>query len=127
MKANAPSLDGAAVGLSFMCLIHCLALPVVSAFLPLAGVLAEAEWIHKLLVLIALPVTVLAIARHQKSSVRFSFIIPAIIGLSLLIAAAFVEALHDLETQLTTIGAILLAFAHTWRWAHTTPASKLRR
>lgn len=118
MKANASILDGSAVGLSFMCLIHCLALPVISAFLPLAGVLAEIEWIHKLLVLIALPVTVLAITRHRKTRVAFSFIIPAVLGLALLLAAAFVEELHDFETLLTTIGAILLASAHVWRWAN---------
>ncbi|MEM9618879.1 MAG: MerC domain-containing protein [Pseudomonadota bacterium] len=118
MKANAPTLDAAAVGLSFMCLIHCLALPVISAFLPLASVLAEAEWVHQFLVLIALPITALAIARHRKSRVRFSFIIPAVIGLVLLLAAGFVESLHDSETQLTMIGAMLLALAHAWRWAH---------
>lgn len=118
MKANARTLDGAAVGLSFMCLIHCLALPVTSAFLPLAGVLAEAEWIHQLLVLTALPVTALAIARHGKSSVGLSFIAPAVLGLMLLLAAAFLDALHDFETPLTVAGAILLASAHAWRWAH---------
>ena len=116
MKDNASILDGSAVGLSFMCLIHCLALPVMSAFLPLAGVLAEAEWIHQLLVLLALPITALAIARHRKTKVAFSFIAPAVLGLSLLLAAAFVEPLHDSETLLTTVGAILLASAHLWRW-----------
>lgn len=118
MKANASILDGSAVGLSFMCLIHCLALPVMAAFLPLAGVLAEVEWIHKLLVLLAFPVTALAIMRHGKTSVGFSFIVPAVAGLSLLLAGAFIEPLHDFETQLTIIGAILLASAHAWRWAH---------
>lgn len=88
----------------------------MAAFLPLAGVLAEAEWIHQLLVLIALPITALAIMRHRKTRVSFSFIAPAILGLSLLLAAAFVESLHDFETQLTTTGAIVLAAAHTWRW-----------
>ena len=116
MKASASILDGSALGLSFMCLIHCLALPVMAAFLPLAGVLAEVEWIHKLLVLLALPITALAIMRHRKAKVLFSFIVPAVAGLAFLIAAAFIEALHDLETQLTVTGAILLASAHLWRW-----------
>ena len=117
MKARASILDGSAVGLSFMCLIHCLALPVMAAFLPLAGVLAEVEWIHKLLVLLALPITALAVTRHRKTGVGLFFIVPAIVGLALLLAAAFIEAFHDLETQLTIIGAMLLASAHAWRWA----------
>ncbi len=100
-----------------MCLIHCLALPVLGAFLPLAGVMAEAEWIHQVLALTALPITALAALRHRKSKARISFIIPATLGLALLLAAGFVEALHDFETQLTIVGAILLASAHAWRWA----------
>lgn len=117
MKPGIPTLDGSAVGLSFLCLVHCLALPAIAAFLPLAGVLAEAEWVHRLLVLIALPITALAISRHGKTGVSFFFIAPALLGLSLLLAAAFVERLHDFETPMTTIGAILLAAAHAWRWA----------
>lgn len=120
MRTRISTLDGAAVGLSLMCLIHCLALPVMSAFLPLAGIWAEAEWVHQLLVLIALPITALAAAYHRKSSARFSFIAPAVIGLSLLLAAGFVEPLHEFETQLTTTGAILLASAHARRWAQRT-------
>lgn len=118
MKASASALDGSAVGLSFMCLIHCLALPIFGAFLPLAGALAEAEWIHKFLVLTALPITALAVLRHTKSKVRLSFVAPAVLGLALLFAAGFVEALHEVETPLTIIGAVLLASAHAWRWAN---------
>ncbi len=118
MKVSAPVLDSSAVGLSLMCLIHCLLLPVVSAFLPVAGVWAEAEWIHQLLVLTALPITALAILRHGTSKVGFSFVIPAMLGLALLLAAGFAEPLHDYEVLLTTVGAVLLAGAHMWRWAN---------
>lgn len=88
----------------------------MGAFLPLAGVMAEAEWIHQLLVLTALPITALAVLRHRKSKVPFSFAVPAVLGLAFLFAAGFVEALHDFETPLTIAGAILLASAHAWRW-----------
>ena len=116
MKTSTDStLDASAAGLSFLCLVHCLLLPVISAFLPLAAVLAEAEWIHKTLVLTALPITAIAIMRHRNSNVGVSFILPAVLGLSLLLAAGFVESLHDFETPLTTVGAILLASAHIWR------------
>lgn len=118
MSTKVSVLDSSAIGLSGLCLIHCLALPVVSAFLPLAGTLAEIEWIHKVLVLIALPVTLLAIFRHGATKVGVTFIVPALAGLGLLLSAAFVEALHDLETPLTVAGAVLLSAAHIWRWVN---------
>ena len=118
MTSNTSAVDTSAIGLSTLCLIHCLALPVIGAFLPLAGVVAEAEWIHQVLVLMAFPITVFAITRHGAAKVRLSFIVPALVGLSLLLAAGFVEALHDYETWLTTAGAVLLASAHLWRWVN---------
>ena len=38
-------------------------------------------------------------------------------GLSLLMVGAFVESLHDYETHLTVIGAIILASGHVFHWA----------
>ncbi|MEL7485913.1 MAG: MerC domain-containing protein [Pseudomonadota bacterium] len=118
MSSRASTIDASAIGLSALCLGHCLALPVVGAFLPFAGVLAEAEWIHKVLVLTAVPITLFAIMRHKSVRVRSSFIAPALIGLFLLIAAGFIDALHDYEIWLTAIGAIFLGAAHFWHWVN---------
>ncbi|MEO1311436.1 MAG: MerC domain-containing protein [Pseudomonadota bacterium] len=118
MKTSASAVDTSAIGLSGLCVVHCLATPVVSAALPIAGTLAEAEWIHQLMVLTAVPITMFAVARHHASKVHLSFAAPAFLGLALLSAAAFVEALRDLETTLTVSGALLLASAHLWRWAN---------
>ncbi len=117
MNARASALDVSAVGLSSLCLVHCLLLPVASAALPLAGALAEAEWVHRVLVLMALPITAFAIMRHRDAPMRLVFIAPACLGLSLLLAAAFAEPLHAFETQLTVAGALLLATTHMGRWA----------
>lgn len=115
MASKGAVLDASAVGLSSLCLIHCLALPVLAATLPLAGALAENEWIHRGFVLAAAPITGLAVWRaFPKDAV---FIIGALLGLAILIASAFVEALHDHETLLTVIGALTLASAHLWHWA----------
>lgn len=116
MSSKISTVDSSAIGISALCLVHCLALPVIGAVLPVAGVWAEAEWIHQALVLLALPITIYAVTRHRASTVRLSFIVPAIVGLGLLFAAGFVEQLHDYETWLTTIGALLLGSAHLWRW-----------
>ncbi|MDJ0922339.1 MAG: MerC domain-containing protein [Henriciella sp.] len=109
--------DAAAITLSGLCLIHCLALPLLVGVLPLAGVLAEAEWLHRAFVVLAVPLSVYVMARCQLSSgQRAVFIMLASIGLGLLIAGAFVEALHDYETLLTVFGAAMLGGAHIWRW-----------
>lgn len=39
-------------------------------------------------------------------------------GLSLMLASAFMEALHDVETLITVTGAMMVATAHIWRWKH---------
>ena len=113
---GAAALDASALTLSGLCLIHCLGLPLLAATLPLAGVLAEVEWIHRAFVIAAVPITGLAIMNGAPSGRRASFILPALLGLAALIAAAFVHVLHDHEVTLTVVGAMLLAAAHLWRW-----------
>lgn len=119
---GAAAIDASAVTLSGLCLIHCLALPLAVAFLPLAGVVAEAEWVHQAFVAAALPLSAWAILRSGHIKGRAMFVLLAVSGLVLLTTAAFVEALHDFETLLTVVGAILLASAHIWRWRSHTPA-----
>ncbi len=109
-------LDVSAISLSSLCLVHCLALPLLAATLPLAGVLSEAEWVHQLMALLALPVTLSVIVFSANHRLDAAFLLLALSGLALLLAAAFVEALHDHEVALTTLGALSLAAAHGWRW-----------
>ena len=109
-------LDASAITLSGLCLVHCLALPALAVALPLAGLWAEQEWVHQLFALSALPITVFAMTRPFHEGARISFIVLAGSGLALLIGAAFIEGLHDLETPLTVVGALLLATAHIRRW-----------
>lgn len=116
MTPRAAPVDIAAVSLSSLCLIHCLALPLASAVMPVAGVLADAEWVHKALVLFAWPVSGLAVMRSLRTKAGWMFAVPALCGLAILSAAAFLEALHDHETALTVTGAAVLASAHMARW-----------
>jgi hypothetical protein len=109
-------LDASAITLSGLCLVHCLALPALAVTLPLTGLWAEQEWVHQLFALSALPITVFAMTRPFHEGARTSFILLAGSGLALLIGAGFIEGLHDLETPLTVVGALLLATAHIRRW-----------
>lgn len=114
-------VDGSAIVLSSLCLIHCLALPLLSAILPIAGVWAEAEWVHKAFVLAAIPFSLIGL-----SSKRLTMPIGVLIasGIGFLLLGAFVESLHDYETQLTVIGALLLASGHALRWSNASLPSK---
>lgn len=123
MSTRTLPLDKAAVCISGLCLLHCLALPIMAAFLPALSAAAEAEWLHKAFVVFAVPISVAAILGsgalpHRARSV---FAVAAVTGLILLILGAFVEALHDWEVAITTAGGLLLAGAHLWRWERLRP------
>lgn len=110
------AIDAAGISVSSLCLIHCLALPVIAALLPLAGVWAQAEWLHKALVLTALPVSGYAVFVRGVHFRDPFFVFLVTFGLALLAAAAFLDALHDVETPMTAAGALIVAAGHLWRW-----------
>lgn len=110
------AIDGAAIGLSTLCIVHCLALPLLAATSPLVANLAGAEWLHRGLVLIATPISLLALSRIQGGPFTLAFGGLVSVGLSLLFLGAFVEPLHDFETVFTVCGALVLSVAHFIRW-----------
>ncbi|WP_397423195.1 MerC domain-containing protein [Phenylobacterium sp.] len=117
MSAADRVLDGSAIGLSGLCVAHCLALPVAAALLPVLGAWAEAEWVHVLFVLIVAPLSGLALLRpspHARRSIRVLAL--AAIGITLLAAGAFVAGSKAVETAVTVVGSLCLASAHMWNW-----------
>lgn len=102
------ALDTGGIVVSSLCLIHCLFLPLLGAFLPMLGLWSENEWVHKILILIALPLCLNLILKTNSLGLR----LPALIGLLLLLLGAFIEPLHEFEASLTVSGALLLTFAH---------------
>ncbi len=111
-------VDIAGLGFSALCIAHCLALPLAAAVLPLLGSLAENEAVHKALVIFAALAAGIGIAQ-SRAALRWRFAAAAGAGVLLLGAGAFVEALEDLETPLTVLGALVLAGAHVYRWRAT--------
>ena len=101
------------------------ALPIVVGLIPAGLLWIESEWVHQLFVLIALPISGYAIAKSITERAHTGFVLAASSVLALLIAGAFVEALHDYETLLTLAGALLLLVAHLFRWLRAT--TQLRR
>ena len=115
--AVATALDVSAVALSTLCVIHCLALPVLVVLLPLTAVWFEYEWIHRLFVLSALLVSGCAVYASLRAREGYVFSAFVLLGLVLLTAGAFIESMSHLETPITVTGAMVLAAAHIGRWA----------
>lgn len=110
------SLDLYAAGLSTLCLVHCLALPILATLLPFAAYFAENELVHQVLVLLALPVSLWVVRKVWSSAGSGPFVAAALTGLGLLLLGAFVGPVSAYEVPITVVGAVLLGSAHLWRW-----------
>lgn len=110
------TLDKSAITLSTLCLVHCLALPILTIFLPnmLATTLSQ-EYFHILMIICVIPISIFSLTLGCKKHKKFSIGVYGSLGLILLILAVFSGqyGLNEFgEKLLTTIGAIMIAFAH---------------
>ncbi|MEP4051557.1 MAG: MerC domain-containing protein [Litorimonas sp.] len=113
------TIDYSGVALSSLCIVHCVLLPVAASMLPIAASIAENEFFHKALVLLAIGPAALAFFRRSSSKFAPAFRSLGVMGIVTLLASAFVEAFHDIEASLTLFGAFSLASAHIWRIGST--------
>ena len=105
-------LDLCAIGLSTLCLLHCVALPVFAALMPVAAQAAENELVHRILVIAAIPVSLRVVWKTLPVAGNRLFVGGALTGLGLLLLAAFAEAVESYEQPITVTGAVLLGLAH---------------
>ncbi|MYD43093.1 MAG: MerC domain-containing protein [Gammaproteobacteria bacterium] len=105
-----------AAGLSTLCVIHCVALPVLVALMPMVAQVAENEIVHRLLVLAAIPLSLRVVWLSRFMYSASFFISVVLLGLTSLAAGAFVEDFEAYEQPLTLLGGMLLAAAHIWHW-----------
>ena len=106
--------DRAAVAFSLVCIVHCLALPTLALVLPLAGALAEIEAVHLVFAILAIA-TSASIPIRSADGRRATFLVPGILGSTLITVALFADPLGLDETLTTVAGAMLLSFAHLRR------------
>lgn len=109
-------LDRTAIGLSGLCLLHCLALPFFAGALPMLMPFTESH-LHAQVLYFAIPLSVVAVgigyAQHRDARV----VLAAVAGLSLLVVGATVAhgSLGVVADRLFTIsGSLVLAAAHLW-------------
>ena len=109
-------MDTAAVVLSGVCMLHCLALPIALTILPIVNVtLLDESTFHLIMMAVILPISVIALSigcRQHKD--RLTLILGSV-GLVILTTTAIFG--HDLlgltgERIVTSIGGLILAAAH---------------
>ena len=111
-----PLADKAAIGLSLLCALHCLALPVFIALAPTVASLAIAdESFHLWMVAVVVPVSAYALLLGCQKHRRLSVLVLGFGGLLVLGLTPVVG--HDLlgengERLLTLMGASLIAWSH---------------
>jgi FtsH-binding integral membrane protein len=109
-------LDRAAIGLSTLCVLHCLALPLLLVLAPSLAVLPIAdEQFHLLLVYLVLPTSILALFLGCRRHHRWSVLMWGMSGVGVLVFTALLG--HDLmgelgEKVLTVMGALLVVVGH---------------
>ncbi|PPU68404.1 MerC family mercury resistance protein [Xanthomonas pisi] len=113
MRATASFFDTSAIALSGLCLLHCLALPLLAAALPLLGAWTRAEWVHVVFAAAAVPLSSYALwSTHRRHALPASVWALAGVGLAGLALGASGIAGGTLETPITVTGSLLLASAH---------------
>ena len=106
--------DGAAVALSTACILHCIALPILAVSSPFLSAIADAEWVHWVMAVLAILASA-DVALSIPSAREPKFLLPAGLGAVLIAGALFAENIGLNETLLTVLGGILLASAHLYR------------
>lgn len=112
--------DRLAALLSNLCVLHCVAIPLLILLLP-AGLLAGTlsvhgahgpEWLHWSLILLALPVSLYALWQGFHLHGRHRPWVIATLGFVLMAGGALLHAQHMLEAGLTVAGGLLIGAAH---------------
>ena len=112
--------DKIAISLSVLCVIHCLATPMLIVFLPsVASVWMESELLHMWMVVAVLPTSVLALTLGCKKHRNLKVVVGGIVGLACLLVAVASEVLgfgEVFEKSLTLLGATLISIAHYFNY-----------
>ena len=106
-------LDRFAIGLSSLCLLHCLLPPVLLFLLPAVGAAYFIpEDFHLWILLAAIPTSLFALYAGHRNHGKMLPALAAFGGLCLLGYGAIFRVTEQLELILTVVGACILALAH---------------
>ena len=107
-------LDGAAVLLSALCLLHCLALPLVVAGLPMLAQFSDSH-LHLQILAIVVPLSIAALGLGYRRHRNVNILWAGFAGLLILFIGATLvhDNLGEMADRVVTItGSVVLAAAH---------------
>lgn len=113
--------DKIAIGLSLLCTLHCVALPVLLLMLPsLTALNINSELFHIGMIVAVVPISFYALFRGFQQHRRSLIPAVAIAGLMLLVLALLLEESlgESGEMVLTLSGSALVAFGHFRNFSH---------
>ena len=104
-------LDRIAMGISGLCLVHCLGTAVLLGLISAAGSSLGAPWIHEVGLTLAMVLGAIALG---KGVVEHGFMMPSAVGgLGLGVMAGALTLPHDgTEALSTVVGVMILALGH---------------
>ena len=109
-------IDALAISLSFLCAVHCLFMPSFIILAPsLLSISFDNEFIHYLILALAIPISIFALSAGYKAHKSLSMIFIGFLGLSILLfAVLFGNNLFGEigEKGLTLFGSVIVASAH---------------
>jgi len=110
-RTSAGRLDRIAMGLSGLCLVHCIATAILLGLLATAGGILGSQIIHEVGLTLAMIIGSIALVRGVR---EHGFVLPAIVGALGLGVMAFALSLPEggHEPIYTVVGVMVLALGH---------------
>lgn len=107
-------LEGIGLGLSGLCILHCIAIPLLAFTLPTWGglLLASESAFHWVLLFLAIPISGCAFWYSSQRHQARGTLILGCIGLFIMFVGASHLFGHDYEIVLTVTGVIAVSIAH---------------
>jgi hypothetical protein len=109
--------DKLAIGLSMICVVHCLVLPMLLILVPpFSGLFAlDDEMFHQWMLYAVLPISIAALMIGHFHHCSYEVFLVGSIGLSLIILSATLS--HDVlgetgEVVLSILGSMIIAYGH---------------
>lgn len=111
--------DRIAISLSAICIVHCLAVPLVVAVLPLAAIgLGDESHFHAVMLWLVVPISVIGLVMGYREHNRAAIVVAGIVGMAIVSVAAILghgQWPISIEVLVSLVGSVLLAGAH---WAN---------
>ena len=116
MQTFSTRMDKAAIGLSLVCVVHCLLLPVAIIMIPALGAtFLEDETFHYAILFLVLPTSLIALGLGCRKHGHLGRLLMGLTGLSVLFLILILgeERIGEIGEKVSTVaGSAIIAFAH---------------